>query len=93
MARQQCYFLQSVLKCHIQKLSQVLPYLDCTPASDQHNLLHNHLVVGQEFSVLQGTLALQGETFLVVPKMTLGLDYRKLTHLSEILNLVKGISK
>ena len=36
--------------------------------------IHNHQVVGQEFSVLQGTLALQGETFLVVPKLTLGLD-------------------
>ena len=67
--------------------------MDCTLVSDQHSLLDNHQVVGQEFSVLQGILALQGETFLVVPKMILGLDYRELIHLSEILILVKGISK
>ena len=65
--------------------------MDCTLVSDQHSLLDNHQVVGQEFSVLQGILALQGETFLVVPKMTLGLDYRELIHLSEILILMEGI--
>ena len=65
--------------------------MDCIPVSNQHSLLDNHQVVGQEFSVLQGILALQGETFLVVPKMTLGLDYRELIHLSEILILMEGI--
>ena len=47
-------------------------------------------MVGQEFSVLQGSLARQGETFLVVPRMTLGLDYKELIHLSENLILAKG---
>ena len=67
--------------------------MDCIPASDQHSFLDNHLVVGQESSVLQGTLDLQGETFLVVPKLTLGLDHKEMIHLSENLILVKGISK
>ena len=42
----------------------------------------------QGFSVLLVSLALQEETFLVVPKLTLGLDHRELIHLSGILTKV-----
>ena len=66
--------------------------MDCTPASDQHSMIETLQEFDQGFSVLLVSLALQEETFLVVPKLTLGLDHKEMIHLSENLILVKGIS-